>query len=783
MKNTTCLLAIFFILLSDCSLSQNLILKGYVSDIKTGEAIIEANITDSTSGIVTNTNKFGFFTLKLQRGVRHKILFSQAGYKTNSLEINGDKDTTINVSLDVEEYSLSEVSIVSEKKMEERAEIGKVAIPIVTIRALPAISGEADVMKAFQLMPGIQMGAENTNGLFVRGGSADQNLFLLDDLPLYNVNHFGGFFSVFDPSMLKSVNMYKGGFPARYGGRASSVMDIRTKDGNLYQHKGEFSLGLLSTKLFLEGPIRKEKSSYVISARYCNFGIYSLLYKLFEREKGINGYHFYDINLKTNVILSPNNRLFFNFYSGDDNIFYRETNIKVENTSINYSGKSDMLWGNTGGSIRWLHINENGFFNNITLSFTGYRLLNKIRNSTVDVNNDQNTDNYFRLHSAVNDIILKNDAEISLSKHTLRFGLTAVNHLFSPVSVKFFYTGLNSESSAMGKNKIDYAFDFCGYGEWEYAFSKQLSVNMGVRAGMYASKDIIYPLLEPRVVLNYLVFNLFSLKSSYTKMHQNMHLLTNSDGGLPTDIWIPSSETIKPMSVDQWSLGFAHTTAKDYELSVELYSKKMKNLIDYREGNSIYNIWQDGKNKIETGGEGNVKGLEFLIQKKTGKVTGSLAYTLSSNKRRFANINNGIEFPYSYDQTHNISFNINYKIFKNITLSAIWIYHSGNRITLPSAIYQILNYDSQGNICYETTEIYSSKNGYKLPDYHRLDIGFNHIKQLKKGIRQWSISIFNLYNRQNAYFVYYKKNKDGLVKLYQRSLFPIMINFSYSYMW
>lgn len=351
-----------FCLFMFCSVfSQNSVLSGYITDSKTGEAIIGANITGQTSKVGTTSNKFGYFTLNLKKDVLYHLQFSYMGYETKVIDIQISEDKFLMVAITFSERSLNELVVVAKKKLEERADMGKINIPVSTIRSLPSITGEADVMKAFQLMPGVQMGAENTNGLFVRGGSADQNLFLLDDVPLYSVNHLGGFFSVFDPSMLKSVDLYKGGFPARYGGRISSVMDIRTKDGNFYHKSGEFSLGVLSSKLFLEGPIKREKSSYALSVRYCNFGIYSWLLSRLQHEEGTSGYYFYDINFKTNFILSPQNRLFLNVYSGDDNIFYKETDVKVENSNYTYSDESNVKWGNTAGSVRWSHFADNGF--------------------------------------------------------------------------------------------------------------------------------------------------------------------------------------------------------------------------------------------------------------------------------------------------------------------------------------------------------------------------------------------------------------------------------------
>jgi hypothetical protein len=684
--------------------------------------------------------------------------------------------------------NLNEVVVLADKKLEEKAEIGRVNIPMSTVRTLPSITGEPDILKAYQLMPGVQMGAENNDGLYVRGGSPDQNLFLLDDVPLYNVSHLGGFFSVFDPSMVKSVDLYKGGFPARYGGRISSVVDVRSKDGNLYESKGEIALGLISGKIFLEGPLKKGESSYALSYRNCNFGIYSYLYNLSQGLNYTEGYYFNDINFKTNLKLSQSDRLFVGFYTGEDNIYYKEKDTKVEIVNIKYSGQSELKWGNTAGSVRWLHVFNDGIFDNTTLAYTNYRYINQSQSSAVSLTDNSKISDDYQNQSGTDDFQIKNDAEIPFDNLTIRFGIAAGSHSYIPGLVTYSQTTStsSSDSSASGSSIRLNAVDLYGYTEFDYKISDKLSTNAGFRTGFYAVNNTSFPVFEPRVVLNYLFLPSFSIKGSYSNMHQNIHLLTNSNGGLPTDIWVPSTKNIKPESSDQFSVGFAHTTAKDYELSIELYSKKIHNLIEYKEGILLYNGSQNWQEKLETGGTGNVKGIELLIRKMKGRLTGWIGYTLSSNTRKFENLNQGKEFPYVYDQTHNFSIVGNFKITDKVTLSATWVYHTGNCVTLPSANYQLYNYDyydSTNKNRYTEVEIYSDKNGYRLPDYHRLDIGLNRSKQLKKGIRNWSINVYNAYNQQNAYYLFYKKADDGTVKLYQRSFFPILLNASYSYSW
>lgn len=771
------LLVLFF-----SAFSQNVTLSGYVTNQNSGEAIIGANIIDINNQTGTASNKFGYFTLQVRKNESHNIRFSFVGYETKMIEIHVHADSLLTVRLNSSTENLNEVLVLAQKNLEERVETGRINIPISTVRTLPAITGEPDVLKVFQLMPGVQMGAENTNGLFVRGGTSDQNLFLLDDVPLYNVNHLGGFFSVFDPSMLKSVDLYKGGFPARYGGRISSVVDVRNKEGNLYERKGEISLGLISAKLFLEGPLKAGKSSYALSYRYCNFGIYSLMMNKMQGVKYTQGYHFYDINLKTNFILSPQDRLFFSFYSGDDDVYYKEKDAKVERTNYVYSGKSDIKWGNSAGSLRWLHVFDNGIFNNTTLYYTRYRYANSVESKVTDKESNYSLTDYFQAQSGTTDFSIKNDAEIPINDNVLRFGLSATSHTFVPGSVSYSHTNPDTAYTTTSSVRLN-ASDFYGYTEFEFKPIDNISVNTGFRTGLYTVNNKMFPAFEPRIVVNYLFLPSVSLKASYNKMHQNIHLLTNSNGGLPTDIWVPSTDKIKPQSSDQFSLGFAHTTTNNYELSIDLYTKKIENLIDYKEGIIVHNSQQSWEQKIETGGIGNIRGIEFLLQKKSGNFTGWFAYTLSSNKRKFKNINNNKEYPYTYDQPHNISITGNYKITGLITLSAVWVYHTGNCITLPSAKYQLVDYSDKDDYYYSEVEVYTEKNGYRLADYHRLDLSANFSKKTTRGVRNWSINVFNAYNRQNAYYLFYKKAVDGTSRLYQRSFFPILLNASYSYSW
>lgn len=779
------LVLIFLFFIFRFAHSQKVVLSGYVIDHKSGEAIIGANILSKHSNSGTSTNKFGFFTLSLPNNEFIQLQISYIGFETNTLELLLKADTLINIEINPTNKILNEVIVVAEKKIEEKAEIGRMYIPMSTLKTLPSITGEPDILKAYQLLPGVQMGSENNNGLFIRGGSPDQNLFLLDDVPLYNVSHLGGFFSVFDPSMVKSVDLYKGGFPARYGGRISSVVDVRNKDGNLYKHKGEIALGLISSKIFLEGPIKIGESSYAVSYRNCNFGIYSYLFNKLQGIDYTQGYYFNDINAKVNLKLSQKDRLFLGFYTGDDNNYYTEKDTKLENYNLIYSGESELKWGNTAGSIRWMHVFDNGIFNNTTLSYTNYHYIDYNSNSVEFLSDKSKNIESMSIRSGTNDFQLKNDAEVPFENLTLRFGLITGTHSYIPGLVTYTNSSstISSDSIISDPNQRMKAIDGYGYLEFDYKISEKLTTNAGFRTGIYSVSNTGFPVFEPRIVVNYLLFPSFSIKGAFSNMHQNIHLLTNSSGGLPSDIWVPSTKAIKPEVSNQFSIGLAHTNKTNYEFSIELYQKKIQNLIEYKQGVLLFNNSQNWDTKVETGGVGKVKGIELLIRKKSGILTGWIGYTLSSNTRKFENLNNGVEYPYTYDQTNNISIVGDYKITDNITLSASWVYHTGNCVTLPTAKYLVYNDELNNANKYKTVEMYGKKNSYRLPDYHRLDISLNRSKQLRKGLRNWSINIYNAYNHQNAYYVYYKKNNDGNIKLYQYSLFPFILNLGYSYTW
>jgi len=788
---------IVVLFLSFCAImsySQKVKLSGYVLDKDSGESLVGANVhnTTSTSGCITN--KYGYYSFYVDSDKTNEIKYSYIGYNSKIIYLKLKEDSIVNIRLALAEVELGEVFVyVNEhNKIEDEAAIGKTTIHINEIKQLPSISGEPDILKALQLFPGIQSGTEGNNGLFVRGGTPDQNLFLLDNVPLYNVSHLGGLFSIFDPSMVKSIDLYKGGFPARYGGRLSSISDIRTRDGDLYSYSGEIGVSTLISKVFLEGPISKENSSFVFSSRISNLGLYSFIYKNLLSDENTQKYSFYDINLKINLKLSDKNRIFLSLYQGRDLFSVKEKDNSLEHAGITYESSSQLFWGNSAASAKWTHIIKENVFNTMTLAYTRYIYNNHNYFSRTLVDDDFTITDDYKIMSGVNDLILKNDAEFSFEKSQIKLGAEISKHFYIPSAVNysqlFSSTGDDSIVKTPGVNSNEQAFNIYGYGEWEYKIGDKVKFNIGLRTGINFTDSVKYPSFDPRLIFNYRFLPSVSLKLSYCQMQQNLHFLTNSNTGLPTDIWVPSTALLKPETSKQFSIGLAHTTNSYYEVSVELYSKNTNNLIEYKEGILVYNssmLWEE---KVVKDGEGKTQGMELLLRKKSGRFTGWVGYALTSSKRSFSEINKGEEFPFKYDQRHNITFVSVYNLNKYLSFSCTWVFHSGNRITMPVAMYKLKNINYSGSyegdrIIYNDVHIYSERNAYQMPAYHRLDIGLNYLKQKRKGTSKWSLNIYNAYNRKNAYYLFFKESDNGEIKLYQQSLFPILLNFGYSFIY
>lgn len=766
--------------------AQTIQINGFIADAESGEPLIGANVFNPKGMKGCISNNFGFYTLPATANKPVILQFSYVGYQPQHIRFIPTVDTLLRVYLQAGTM-LNEFQVKANpnQRLEELPEMGKLDIPLDQIALIPTMTGEPDLLKAYQLMPGVQGGTEGHNGLFVRGGTPDQNLYLLDDVPLFNVSHIGGLYSVFDPSMVKSIDFYKGGFPARYGGRTSAVIDVRNKDGNLKEWKGELGLSLILSKFFIEGPLKKDKSSFAFSIRRSNLDLYSYLYGAVSDREYIVGYTFYDINAKTNLYLNEKDRLIINIYHGRDKYFYNDKKQTVD--TYTYKTKFNQRWGNSTGSARWQHIIGKKVFQNITLALTKYVYKNNISLYSYNSLDDEETTDQYSIFSGVNNLILKADYEIPLKKNSLKTGVQFNHQIYVPTRISYDEYNLNEDG--IPENEVEnhetklFANQWTAYAEYLFSLDK-LSGNAGLHTTSYIVNGVSYPSLQPRLVLNYLLAPTVSIKGSAGLMYQNTHLLTNSNTGLSTDLWIPSTDKIAPEKSQQVALGIAHTSNNNIEFSVEAYHKKLSQLISYKEGVIMFNVGENWEDKVETGGVGQIKGLEFLIQKKSGRLTGWIGYTLSKNERKFENLNNAEIYPFKYDQRHDLSIVTSYKFNKKWALSATWVYHTGHAVTLPLGKYQLYNYEylyiNGSRDTYVDVHIYKEKNSFRMPNYHRLDIGWTYTKKKPKGTAKWTWGIYNAYNRQNAYYLFFKE-KDGETKLYQQSIFPIFLNFGYTY--
>ncbi len=712
------------------------------------------------------------------------------GYDYISLNVSSNRDTTIDFFLSPSVLDLEEVIVNGRLAINRRLEMSMVEIPMKQVSSLPALGGETDILKALQLMPGIKSGNEAGSGIFVRGGGSDQNLIILDDVPLFYVNHLRDYVSVFNASALQSVQAYKGGFPARFGGRLSSVIDVRMREGDMRKSHGEATLGLVTSKFLYEGPIRKDTSSYLFSIRRFMYDLIMqpLTYALIG--EAWVGYTFWDVNGKFNRIINPKNRIYASFYSGEDVLRYKYQN---ELLNADEEAWNRYRWGNIMGVFRWNHLIGPRMFSNTTVNYSRFRY-----KTTMGYNEDEDSasTSYTTIFkSSVHEFSMKYDLEYkALPFMNFRSGFKQAYNYFIPESEKIQLTGEEESYNLQDLTMFESSY----YIENEMKGGNIIGINAGLRVGNYFADDTSFFTIQPRLLCNLLVSTNMSIKFSYSRMNQNIHQLAYSGMGLSSDLWLPITKKLKPEKSDQYVFGITRNIGKKgIELSLEAYYKSMNNLIDYKEGyNTIRgsNNWQD---HIETGGHGRSYGIEFLLQKISGRSTGWISYTLSRTTRQFENINEGKEYPFTYDRTHDVSVVYNFKINEHFDFSASWVFATGNAITLPVAYYygidENYNYhwwdDNPGDpdaFTYDTyIEIYEGKNSFRMRSYHKMDLAISWQRTKKKSERKWSLNIYNAYNRKNPFYYYVRdiNMNTGLEPewaIYQKSYFMIMPSVSWT---
>lgn len=782
------LLNIVFIMIAFVSLSQNIIVSGYINCSETGERLVNANVFNKNTKSGTSTNNTGYYNMMVSPSDSVTLVFSYIGYNTTEITLPAHKNLRFDVDL-IQGYLLDEVIIedASFTDIERRPELSRINISAQQIKTLPAIGGESDVLRVIQSTPGVKAGSEWSTGLYVRGGSAEQNLFLIDGTPLYYVSHLGGFVSTFNTDIIHSVDFITGGFPANYGERLSSVMDVKTKDGNSKEFRGSVAVGILTSKIALEGPVIPDTSSYIFTARRFMYDLIMrpLTYVIMEEEQSL-GYSFYDINFKYNHRISSKSHLFFSMYLGDDNYRLNQFGLSDRYTR---RAQTKLSWGNKLFAVGLNHIFTPRLSSSISMGYTQYQTMIKSRNrlhedSFSSLQNSQT-------QSGINDFISKIDMEYMLWNNSkLKFGISNTIHNFSPIA-----TGYNEKVNniytidTVWNNTKVFGISNAGYVLMESFIGKNFSSNIGFRLSHYNVYDQHYLQPEPRLLLNYNIRGLFALRAGYSEMHQNVHMLSSSNFEIPFDIWVPATDIISPANSRQLALGLVRSFKNNtYELSIEAYRKEMTNLIHYKEGANFTGYYDNWLSIIETDGIGRSKGIEFLLQKQKGRFKGLIGYTLSRSTRQFENINNGQEFVYKYDRTHDASILFSYQINENLNISSTWVYGTGNAYSLPigkiSTIEEnhYIHPDNPGLFDYSTSAlIYDGVNNHRMRDYHRLDIGINHTKLVKYGERILNFSIYNVYNRQNPFYYYLRFNEGRQeYELRQQSLFPIMPSVSYT---
>jgi len=775
------------------SFAQKITISGYIKDSNTGERLIGVTVYDLDTKQGTVTNNFGFYSLQYNQNDSVNLKISSIGYGSVFFRERLNKSILKNFQLKGG-YELNEVAISAESL--STSDFNIVRLPIKQIENLPSLTGEKDILKAYTLLPGVQSGNEGSSELYVRGGSPDQNLVLLDDVPVYYLNHLGGFLSIFDENAINTMSLIKGGFPARYGGRLSSVVDIRLKEGNSNKFGGELSVGLISSRISLEGPLSNKKTTYIFSARRCNIDYISRLLFLIDPYDVSAGYTFYDINAKITHRFSENSQLSALIYQGRDKLFI---NVADDGSDYNnnqeggyeFWNKNKNTWGNLLSSLQWNYKINNKLFVNTTLAYTHFNYYSKIgmqEDFEGETLNESNYENF----SSVNDLIIKTDFDYFInSNNKLKFGLKTISHHFEPGSSKYYIkTEEYSNDTTYGNNDFR-AIEYGAYAENNLKLGNHFNANLGLHFAAYSFSNQFDFSFQPRINIDIQINPNNKLNLSYAQMAQYIHLLSSSGAGVPTSLWVPSNDKAPNENSLQYAFGYSHFfKGEKIKFTIEAFYKELDNLIEIKNETNFFTSEGNWDDKIETEGIGQVYGAEFLLQKTSGNLTGWIAYTWSKNTRQFDNINSGKAYFFNYDRRHDISIVGNYKLRKNINLSATWVFTTGNPITLGTQkfdAYEVIRQEPSSsefshtlNEGFSDAYIYTEKNNYRMRAFHKLDFAINFEKKVKKGVRTWSFGVYNAYCRMNSYYVYLEKNYSGEYSFKSFTLFPIIPSFSYS---
>lgn len=759
---------LLLLLLFPVSLYPQITISGSIQEVGSGESISFAQIKVNELRTGTLSNESGFFSIDLPPG-KVRFLIQRIGYYPLDLDFFALTDTFIQVNMIQASSFLDTVMIEAFSGLQD-VHLGRMVIPMEQLKQLPALAGEGDVLKSLQFLPGVQFGQEGTSGLFVRGGSPDQNLILLDDMPVYNVNHLFGFFSLFPPGVIQDMEVYKGAFPAQYGGRLSSVIRLQVKEGNLSEWKGETSLSMLSGQVRVEGPLIPGKSSIFFAGRRSLIDLVLRPFTSYNyRREGVNGslgYGFYDIITKANYIISPKSRLFVSVYAGSDQ---GKISIRPSDEDSTASESSGALqWGNITTSMRFQQVMGKKWFSKSVLGFTRYRYNQELSFSRKEVGFPEDKIQ-FGNYSSVNDWILKQEFHGQTGRnHNLRAGIQLSSKQFEPdVSFLSIQDGMVATDTSFREPPLrsQTASVYTGY---EYS-TPSLSLYLGLRAEGFFTEGKQWWSVQPRAKIGWKFAPAWKVEAGYSYIQQYIHLLTNSGLGLPTDLWVPATSLIPPASSQQITAGIFHEIDPRTTISIEGYWKQIEGVIEYKEGVSYINNFSNWQQLVNIG-RGKSIGLEFFLHRRSGKWNGWIGYTLSKATRQFDEINDGIEFPFRYDRPHNVSMFLSRELPNpNKSISATWTFVSGARITVPDEQYfvpfdlvdQLTGFadnliTSGSSYIFGPSAVYAeSRNNYSQRPFHKLDIAYRTKKAKRKFDRTWEFGVYNLYGRQNPYYVFY----------------------------
>ena len=781
---------------------QQYTLSGYIKDAKTGEALVGASVFIENNAKGTSTNVYGFYSITISSQLTI-VRYSYIGYNQIEKSIDLNKDLRLNIELSEKQDVLDEVIIESKQSDQntQSTQMGKIELSMDKVKTIPAFMGEVDILKTIQFLPGVSSGGEGNTGFYVRGGGPDQNLILLDEATVYNASHLFGFFSVFNADAIKNVSLTKGGMPSNYGGRLSSVLDITMKDGNYKSFQADGGIGLIASRLTLQGPIKEDTASYIISGRRTYIDVLTEPFIPDTSSFKGSGYFFYDLTAKLNWRLSDKDRLYLSSYFGRDVFTFNNQDLDFI---------FNVPWGNATASLRWNHLFSDKIFVNTTAVFTDYNFAFEGGSSSFN----------FKLASGIRDYNLKQDyTYYHSSLHNFKFGWNYTFHRFIPSSLSASSGDVEFDTQddvkVFGNESAIYLLD-----EWN--INESLKINLGFRLSMYQHigpftryfknpnsgvtdstreysnfqtiKTYFGP--EPRFSARYLLPDQSSFKIGFAHNYQYIHLASISSVSLPTDLWFPSTEIVKPQIGTQYSLGyFKNFSENKYETSIELYYKDLRNLIEYKENSFPEDNLNNNVDNQLTFGNGYSYGAEFFLKKRMGNFNGWIGYTYSKTMRKFDEIDNGDWFPAKYDRRNDLSVVAQYQINDRVNIGAVFVYATGNSLSLPERRWFSLEEN-------RIITVWSKRNQYRLDPYHRLDISvtidskpFKEVfnkktnkseKIEKKVVSSWNISVYNLYNRANPYFIFFDYSGDPLegtaeFGASQVSLFPILPSITWNF--